>query len=172
ETPVPIDEHTPLAPGEMTLDGHDGQIRMRVDSARNSTSMNYGSKGVVTRIDNPFTRTVHLEFSMTSMTGMAEMLSQVFTQLQGGIGRQIVDMTGIDGYYDATLDVALSEASAIPKSAPPEAPPGAPPPPANSVNNALPLTDAIQALGLKLESRTAPVQQFIIDHVEKTPTGN
>jgi len=172
ESPVPIDENTPLAPGEMTLDGHDGQIRMRIDSVRNSTSMNYGSKGAVTRIDNPFTRSVHLEFSMTSMTGLAEMLSQVFTQLPGGIERQIVDMTGIDGYYDAVLDVSLSDMSAIPKSGAPDIPPGAPPPPAASGNSALPLTQAIQELGLKLESRTAPVQQFIIDHVEKTPTEN
>jgi len=172
ESPVPIDENTPLAPGEMTLDGHDGQIRMRIDSVRNSTSMNYGSKGAVTRIDNPFTRSVHLEFSMTSMTGLAEMLSQVLTQLPGGIERQIVDMTGIDGYYDAVLDVSLSDMSAIPKSGAPEIPPGAPPAPAASGNSALPLTQAIQELGLKLESRTAPVQQFIIDHVEKTPTEN
>ena len=56
ESPVPIDENTPLAPGEMTLDGHDGQIRMRIDSVRNSTSMNYGSKGTVT-LDAPDTVT-------------------------------------------------------------------------------------------------------------------
>jgi uncharacterized protein (TIGR03435 family) len=174
KTPVPIDENTPLAPGELTLDGHDGQIRMRIDSATNSSLMNYGSKGMVTRSDNPFTRTVHLEFSMASMTGLSEMLSQVFTQLPGGIGRQIVDMTGIDGYYDATLDVSLADMSGLPKSGPPDLPPGVSPPPASAGarNTALPLTQAIQELGLKLESRTAPVQQFIIDHIEKTPTGN
>ena len=164
ETPVPIDESTPLAPGELTLDGHDGQIRMRIDSAKNSSLMNYGSKGMVTRIDNPVTRSVHLEFRMASMSGLAEMLSQVFTQLPGGIGRQIVDMTGIDGYYDATLDVSLSDMSASPKTGGTDN--------AADSNKALPLMEAIQQLGLRLESRTAPVEQLIIDHVEKTPTGN
>jgi uncharacterized protein (TIGR03435 family) len=163
-TPVPIDENTPLAPGEITVDGHDGQIRTRIDSAKNSILTNYGSKGMVTRSDNPFTRTVHLEFSMASLSGMAEMLSQVFTQLPGGIGRQIVDMTGIKGYYDATLDVLLSDMSAMPKSAGPDN--------TAEANRALPLTEAIEEIGLKLESRTAPVAQLIVDHVEKTPTGN
>jgi uncharacterized protein (TIGR03435 family) len=31
---------------------------------------------------------------------------------------------------------------------------------------------AVQALGLKLEQRKAMVEQFVIDHVEKTPTEN
>jgi uncharacterized protein (TIGR03435 family) len=163
-TPVPIDENAPLAPGELTLDGHDGQIRMRIDAAKNSALMNYGKKGMVTRSDNPFNRSVHLEFSMASLNGMAEMLSGVFTQLPGGIGRQIVDMTGMDGYYDATLDVALSDMSALPKSGGAENAP--------DTNKALPLTEAIQELGLKLESRTAPVEQFIVDRAEKMPTGN
>ncbi len=163
-TPAPIDENAPLAPGELTADGHDGQIRMRVDTAKNSTIMNYGSKGMVTRSDNPYTRSVHLEFSMVSMNGLAEMLSQVFTQLPGGIGRQIVDMTGIEGYYDATLDVLLADMSALPKAGGTDNAPDA--------NKALPLTEAIQEFGLKLESRTAPVEQLIVDHVEKMPTGN
>jgi uncharacterized protein (TIGR03435 family) len=34
------------------------------------------------------------------------------------------------------------------------------------------ITDAVRALGLKLESRRAPAQQLVIDHVEKTPTTN
>ena len=31
------------------------------------------------------------------------------------------------------------------------------------------LTDAVQALGLKLEARKAPIDQLIVDHVEKLP---
>jgi uncharacterized protein (TIGR03435 family) len=31
---------------------------------------------------------------------------------------------------------------------------------------------AVQKDGLKLERRRAPVQQLIVDHVEKTPTDN
>jgi hypothetical protein len=31
------------------------------------------------------------------------------------------------------------------------------------------LTDAVRSLGLKLESRKAPTEQLIVDHVEKLP---
>ena len=31
---------------------------------------------------------------------------------------------------------------------------------------------AVQSMGLKLESRKAMVDQFIVDHIEKTPTEN
>jgi uncharacterized protein (TIGR03435 family) len=34
------------------------------------------------------------------------------------------------------------------------------------------LTDAVQSMGLKLESRKATVDQLIVDHIEKTPTEN
>jgi uncharacterized protein (TIGR03435 family) len=34
------------------------------------------------------------------------------------------------------------------------------------------VTDAVQSMGLKLESRKAVVDQFIVDHVEKPPTEN
>jgi uncharacterized protein (TIGR03435 family) len=34
------------------------------------------------------------------------------------------------------------------------------------------ITDAVQSMGLRLESRKAMVDEFIVDHVEKTPTEN
>jgi uncharacterized protein (TIGR03435 family) len=34
------------------------------------------------------------------------------------------------------------------------------------------LSDALQSMGLKLESRKATLEQFIVDHIERTPTDN
>ena len=34
------------------------------------------------------------------------------------------------------------------------------------------ITNAVQALGLRLESRKAMVDQLIVDHIEKTPSEN
>jgi len=34
------------------------------------------------------------------------------------------------------------------------------------------LTEAVQSMGLKLESRKAMVDQLIVDHIEKTPAEN
>jgi uncharacterized protein (TIGR03435 family) len=82
-------------------------------------------------------------------------------------------MTGIQGNYDATLDVSLSDMAAMAKPAGSDVPAGAAPVVAADPGaTAPPLTEAIQKLGLKLESRTAPVEQLVIDHAEKTPTGN
>jgi uncharacterized protein (TIGR03435 family) len=34
------------------------------------------------------------------------------------------------------------------------------------------VTEAVKSMGLKLESRKAPVDQFVVDHIEKAPTEN
>ena len=34
------------------------------------------------------------------------------------------------------------------------------------------LSDALRSMGLKLESRNAMSEQFIVDHIQKTPTVN
>jgi uncharacterized protein (TIGR03435 family) len=170
QAPVPIDENAPLKPGELTIDSLDGPVRMRVDMATNTITQDFGSKGILSRRDDPATRSVHLKFRMTSMSGLATMLSQIFTQLPGSIDRPVVDMTGIEGYYDGSLDVALADMGAMAKSGGSDRAGGVIAVDPNG--GALPLTEAIQELGLKLESRTAPVEQLIVDHVEKTPTGN
>lgn len=171
-TPVPVDEDAPLRPGELKMDGPDGPIRLTADPVSNSVVMNFGSEGILTRRDNPKNHSLHLEFSMTSISGLADMLTQIFTQPGMGAERQIVDMTGIQGSYDATLDVSILDMTATARSAGPEVPIGGTAPAAPDPYGAPPLTVAIQKLGLKLESRTAPVQQLVIDHLEKTPTAN
>jgi uncharacterized protein (TIGR03435 family) len=34
------------------------------------------------------------------------------------------------------------------------------------------IVQAVKALGLELQSRNAPVETIVVDHVEKTPTAN
>jgi uncharacterized protein (TIGR03435 family) len=168
--PIPIAEDAPLKPGELTIDSVYGPVRMRVDTATNTITQDFGSKGILSRRDDPATWSVHLKFSMASMDGLATMLSQIFTDLPGSIDRPIVDMTGIEGYYDGALDVALADMAGMAKSGGADRAGGIVA--ADPNGGALPLTEAIQTIGLKLESRTAPVEQLIVDHVEKTPTGN
>lgn len=69
----------------------------------------------------------------------------------------VIDMTDLKGFYNLTLDwVPESKADA-----PVDLPSG------------LTLRDAIQEqLGLKLESRQAPLEILIVDHAEKVPTEN
>ena len=99
-------------------------------------------------------------------------------------------MTGIQGNYDATIDLSLAEIMAMAKAAGVDIPAGAPAgaPPAGTPGGAggpgdvpvasdpggggTSLADAVQSMGLKLESRKAVVDQLIVDHIEKTPTEN
>jgi uncharacterized protein (TIGR03435 family) len=180
-TPVAIDESAPLKPGEMKMDGPDGPMRAKVDLATGSSEIDMGLKGKMSYKMNMATQSLHLEFSMTTMAGFADMMTQLMTQLSGGQGggRQIVDMTDIKGNYDASLEISLAEIMAMIKSAgvniPMAAPAGGAPgnvPVAEDPTGGSSVTDAVQSMGLKLESRKAVVDQLIVDHVEKTPTEN
>ena len=179
EKPVAIDESAPLKPGEMKMDGPEGPVRVKIDMATGSSVVDTGLKGKMSYKMDPATRTIHVEFSMTTMTGLAEMMTQLMSQLAGGTaGRQIVDQTGIQGNYDGSLELSMTEMMAMARSAGMDIPGAGP----SGVEGAVPVasdpgggssvTQAVQSMGLKLESRKAVVDQFIVDHVEKTPTEN
>ena len=180
-TPVAIDESAPLKPGELKMDGTDGPARVRVDPTNGSSVIDMGLRGKMSFKLDPAKGTMHLDFSMTTMTGFADMVTQLFAQLGGTGGRQVVDMTGIQGNYDATVDLGLAEIIAMARAAGadiPNGPPGGIAGPGNVPVASDPsgggssLTDAVQSMGLKLESRKATVDQLIVDHIEKTPTEN
>jgi uncharacterized protein (TIGR03435 family) len=181
EKPVAIDENTPLKAGEMKMDGPDGPVRAKVDLATGSSVVDMGLKGKMSYKVSPATQSMHIDFSMTTMAGFAEMLTQLMTQLGGGApGRQIVDMTGIQGNYDASLEISLAEIIALARTAGVDIPAAAPGgaggpgniPAASDPAGGTSVTDAVQSMGLKLESRRAVVDQFVVDHIEKAPTEN
>jgi uncharacterized protein (TIGR03435 family) len=183
EKPLAIDPDAPLKPGEQKLDGPDGPVRLKIDLAAGSQVIDMGLKGKMSYRANPATQSLHIDFSMTTMSGLADMMTQLMTQLGGGTSaKQIVDMTGIQGNYDASLEISLAEILAMARSAGMDIP-GAPPAGAGNAAGTGPasasdpgggtsVTDAVQSMGLKLESRKATVDQFIVDHIEKTPTEN
>jgi uncharacterized protein (TIGR03435 family) len=164
------------------MDGPDGPVRAKVDIATGSSVIDMGLKGKMSYKMNMAAQSMRLEFSMTTMAGFADMMTQLMTQLSGGTGgKQVVDMTGIQGNYDASLEISLAEIMAMARSAGVNVPipaPGAAAGPGNVPVASDPggagtsVTDAVQSMGLKLESRKATVDQLIVDHVEKTPTEN
>jgi uncharacterized protein (TIGR03435 family) len=68
-------------------------------------------------------------------------------------GRAVIDATGLTGKYDFMLTFA---------------PDGAPP----DVDGVNVFAAFEQQLGLKLEARKIPIEEFVIDHVEKAPIDN
>jgi uncharacterized protein (TIGR03435 family) len=86
----------------------------------------------------------HVTCQAISMEGLAERLSGTSFKL----GRPVVDMTGIKGAYDFTLKWS-SEAEGA------------------SIFTALQ-----EQLGLRLEARKTSFSIVVIDHMDRTPTGN
>jgi uncharacterized protein (TIGR03435 family) len=177
EAPKPIDPDAPLAPGERKIDGPDGPIRMTVNTKNGSATMNMGAKGTVSYSMDPATRSMKIEASQVTMGGFADMLTAL-SQASGG--QQVKDMTGLTGNYQVAISFSLedmmnmarSQGAAVP-NLPAEASAAARPADAASdPGGSSTLFQAVQSMGLKLESRKAVVEQLVIDHVEKTPTEN
>jgi uncharacterized protein (TIGR03435 family) len=177
-TPPPIDENAPLKPGEISLDTANGPARMTVDPKTGGGTMNMGEKGSVTYKMDMANMMMHMNSSQVTMTGFADTLSQFFTLLGGG--RQVVDMTELKGHYEVALDISLADMIAAARAQGMDVPPPPPGAPgagadanaASDPGRGMSLTDAVAAIGLKLEQRKAAVEQLIIDHIEKTPTEN
>ncbi|HZI77856.1 MAG TPA: TIGR03435 family protein [Vicinamibacterales bacterium] len=91
------------------------------------------------------------------VVGSPASMEQVARNLVGGVGRIVVDKTGLEGYYDFTLNFA------------PEAPPqpGAPAGPAPDATAPSLFTAMQEQLGLKLEPGRAPIQVLVIDRAER-----
>lgn len=177
ETPTAIDEKAPLKPGEMQIDSADGPLRMTVGKDGSATA-NMGTRGVMSYKVDPATRTMHLDARMVTMTGFADMLTRL-SQATGASGRQVVDMTGLKGYYQVAMDFSLADLMNMARAAGMTLPgaqggeaASASPADAASEPGGASLVEAVQALGLKLEQRKAVLEQLVIDHVEKVPTEN
>jgi uncharacterized protein (TIGR03435 family) len=185
--PMPIDENAPLKPGERKVDGPEGKpMLVRTDLTSGAVIVDMGEQG---RMSYKINRTatppvIHIEFSMVTMAGFASMVTQILTQVAGGGGRPVVDLTQIEGNYEASLDLSLDDMIAMVRRAGLDIPPnpngasgasagdGTGIPVASDPGAGLSLTDAVRSMGLKLESRKAPVEQLVVDHAERKPAEN
>ncbi len=111
--------------------------------------------------------------SMTIAGGRSRMICQQQTmqtlarQLERMLSSTVTDATGLTAKYDFTVTFAggTGPGEAIASSLPADQPDAAEPLPD--------IFSALQSqLGLKLEPKKAPVEVFVVDHMERTPTGN
>jgi uncharacterized protein (TIGR03435 family) len=152
----------PAAPLAPTPTDGGAQVRAAVSSDTSgnvsSTSINGDMKML------PRENGMRLHMTRMNATGMVEVLSRF-------LDRPVVDMTDLKGRYDLDVDVGLEDmlkmAQAAGVSVPIQRPTGS-----ASVPGESSVFTAIQQYGLKLEPRKAPIEQLIIDHVERTPTEN
>jgi uncharacterized protein (TIGR03435 family) len=93
----------------------------------------------------------HLTARKVSMARLADFLARP----RAGLGRPVVDKTGLEGAFDFTLDWTPDSDAQASETAP------------------LSIFVALQEqLGLKLEAQKGPVEVLIVDHVEKIPSEN
>jgi uncharacterized protein (TIGR03435 family) len=89
------------------------------------------------------------------LTARAQALGELVHMLGDQLGRPVVDKTGLTGKYDYTLEFPAMESPDAQDEAGPSI-----------------LTAVQKQLGLKLESKRVPLEMVIVDHSDKTPSGN
>jgi uncharacterized protein (TIGR03435 family) len=176
--PVAFDPNSPPGPGERQMDGPDGPMRMKI-SPDGTVTLNMGARGTVIEKFDRQGGTLHMDSSGVTMAGFAEMLSQLFMQMGGANSRQVVDTTGLKGYYQMDVEISLADLMAL-AHAQGMGMPAAPPsggdtntvPQASDPGGGSSVFESVRQMGLKLEDSKATVDRLVIDHIEKTPTGN
>ena len=161
----PLDEAVPLKPGEIKVDSVDGPIRV-LHNSDGSTTYNMGVRGTFAIKINGETGAMHLSSDGMTTRGLVVMLNS----LGGGSGRQIVDLTGLKGTYQVAVDFSLRDLVASLRDSGIDVPVrrGASEDPTGDTS----IAEALDRQGLKLQGTKAPVQQLIVDHVEKTAEEN
>ena len=151
ESPIEADADGPAKP----------PVNVTASGSRNGVAVNLGHGAFFNFSDNK------LEAKKLTMAYFAEMLARF-------VDRPVVDMTGLAGTYDVLLNFteedyrAMLIRSAINAGV-------VLPPQARQVMEAASgdsIASAMQAAGLKLEARKAPLDVLVIDHAEKTPSAN
>jgi uncharacterized protein (TIGR03435 family) len=172
--PEPIDMTAPLKPGEMKGDSPNGPVRMTVSTGGSTVTYNMGARGTIKETIDRQTQMATLECNGVTMRALAERLTNQLRS--GGDNRPVVDMTGLKGNYQFTLEFSLADIIARARAMnPPAGGGGAENSPAEAASDpggGKSVFGAVKKLGLKLEPRKAPVEGLVIDHVEKTPTEN
>jgi uncharacterized protein (TIGR03435 family) len=152
-----------------------------IGTAKGQVQVNVSGKGTVitggqmgkTRMAMGTDGMMHLEAEKLTLAAFADLLSPL-------LDRPVVDMTDLKGNYQISLSLSMEDLRNLARSAGmampgqagrgPEA--GRQPADAASDPSGGSIFSAVQGLGLKLESRRVPVENLVIDHLEKNPTEN
>jgi uncharacterized protein (TIGR03435 family) len=171
-----INTDEPLKPGEMQMDTPEGPARMTMNKNGAGATMNMGKRGIITYGLDPQTGMLQMKSSKTTMTALADMLTQMMTQLGGGADHQVVDMTGLTGGYEVSMEFSMQDMIAAARAQGMDIPGGpaakGPTEASDPGSGGTTIAHAVDAMGLKLEQRKAPVEQIVVDSAEKAPTEN
>jgi uncharacterized protein (TIGR03435 family) len=168
---APPDTDTPAADASGGLRAGGGS-QIQVTPGRGGATISGGQGGSTTRVSPGPDGTMHMEMSKLSMAQFADMLTTL-------LDRPVMDMTELKGNYQVGVDLTMETLANIARTAGIAAPGlgargGDPARPADASDpgRGSSIFNSVQQLGLRLESRRAPVDFVVIDHIEKMPTEN
>ena len=176
-TPQAFDPNSPLAPGERQVDDADGPMRVKMGSDATITA-NMGARGTIIEKINRQNMTFDITSSGVTMGGFAQLLSTILMQMGGANSRQVVDMTGLKGYYQIDVEISIADLMAMartqgmPMPASPSSGGANTVPEASDPGGGSSVFESVSQMGLKLQDSKATVDRLVIDHIEKTPTEN
>jgi uncharacterized protein (TIGR03435 family) len=115
---------------------------------------------------------MHIEADKLSMTQLSDALTRF-------LDRPVVDMTELKGNYKVAIDLALTDMMSAVRAAGLNLPAGVlgdgpgtsgGVPSAADPSGSNTIFRSVEQLGLKLDARKTPVDQIVIDHLERMPT--
>jgi len=139
-----------------------------------TTPANTNVNGSAQGISIDFGRGSSYTFANNRFEARKLTLANVVRALELYTDRPVVDMTGLTGTYDFTLEVTAEDYQAMLIRAAVSAGVTLPPQALRLLDGAsIPsLFDALQKVGLKLDARKAPLDTIVVDDARKTPTDN
>jgi uncharacterized protein (TIGR03435 family) len=142
-------------------EGGEGAVNVTATGGRGGTTVNYGRGAYFSLADNKF------EARKLSMEALSDAIGRF-------VERPVVDMTELKGTYDLTLDFTPEEYRTLLIRMALSAGVNLPPEALKLLEGASDesLFKGLQTLGLKLESRKAPLEVLVIDSATKTPIEN
>jgi uncharacterized protein (TIGR03435 family) len=166
------DAPLPDSPGTMSIGTEKGQMKMAQDGKGGMVMQGGGQTGTIkTSVSGTG---IHLEMTKVTLAALVDTLTPM-------VDRPVLDLTELKGTYQIALDLPLEDmlflaqkqmaTLGLPMPGPPPGA-GANPADAASTPGGSAIFAAMEKLGLKLDSRKAPVETIVVDHLEKTPTEN
>ena len=154
-------KESPIDPDAQSANGGKGATNVDASGGSGGVTVKYGNGAYFTIRDD------RVEGKKLTMVYLADMLSRF-------VDRPVVEMTDVKGTYDFTLEFPHDQFQAMMVHAGVSAGVYIPP---QAIQWAATIGDdalfsAVQTVGLKLDSRKAPLDVLVIDQVQKAPSEN
>jgi uncharacterized protein (TIGR03435 family) len=145
------------APPDPATDGaDDGKVDVNVTGGgRGGTTVNLGKGSYIT-------------YGLNKLDAKKVNFASLMDSLGKFVDRPVVDMTELKGRYDFTLEYSVEELRTMVRAQGADASRI----PDMGGDPTISIFSSLEALGLKLDARKAPVEVIVIDHAEKIPTAN